>query len=224
MAVDSGSTAFIIVCAALVNFMTPGLAFFYGGLVRQQNVLTIIMQNFVAMGLVTMIWVVWGFSLCFGKSGKMFGSPATYAMLSNIEDLDGDIPGLAFARASAPPNESAARAKPHRAAKIIAASLLVRLFRGAHGARVRRGASPPPFPRNPRRILPRMRELVHASSRVPDGDVCFRGSLRESLFRALRPGVVVSAPTDRPPRFPAPFPPRAHEQSSRACSPSSRPR
>jgi len=163
MAVDSGSTAFIIVCAALVNFMTPGLAFFYGGLVRQQNVLTIIMQNFVAMGLVTMIWVVWGFSLCFGKSGKMFGSPATYAMLSNIEDLDGqvgDIPGLAFARASAPPNESAARAKPHRAAKIIATSLLVRLFRGAQPARVRRGASPPPFPRNPRRILPHMRELV----------------------------------------------------------------
>ena len=79
MSIDSGSTAFIIVCAALVNFMTPGLAFFYGGLVRQQNVLTIIMQNFVAMGLVTMIWVVWGFSLCFGKSGKMFGSPATYA-------------------------------------------------------------------------------------------------------------------------------------------------
>ena len=120
MAVDSGSTAFIIVCAALVNFMTPGLAFFYGGLVRQQNVLTIIMQNFVAMGLVTMIWVVWGFSLCFGKSGKMFGSPATYAMLSNIEDLDGDIPGLAFARASAPPKrirrarETAPRRENHR--------------------------------------------------------------------------------------------------------------
>jgi len=95
--IDPGSTAFIIVCAALVNFMTPGLAFFYGGLVRQQNVLTIIMQNFVAMGLVTIIWVVWGFSLCFGKSGKLFGDPSSYAMLSNIEDLDGSIPGLAFA-------------------------------------------------------------------------------------------------------------------------------
>ena len=107
MLIDSGSTGFIIVCAALVNFMTPGLAFFYGGLVRQQNVLTIIMQNFVAMGFVTIIWVVWGFSLCFGKSGKLFGNPSSYAMLSNIEDLDPTeepgIPGLVFARASSSP-------------------------------------------------------------------------------------------------------------------------
>ena len=107
MLIDSGSTAFIIVCAALVNFMTPGLAFFYGGLVRQQNVLTIIMQNFVAMGFVTIIWVVWGFSLCFGKSGKVFGNPSSYAMLSNIEDMDpteeAGIPGLVFARASSSP-------------------------------------------------------------------------------------------------------------------------
>ena len=113
MLIDSGSTGFIIVCAALVNFMTPGLAFFYGGLVRQQNVLTIIMQNFVAMGFVTIIWVVWDFSLCFGKSGKLFGNPSSYAMLSNIEDLDGSgsnleeeqggIPGLVFARASSSP-------------------------------------------------------------------------------------------------------------------------
>lgn len=107
---DSGSTGFIIVCMALVNLMTPGLAFFYGGLVRQQNVLTIIMQNFVSMGLVTMIWIVWGFSLCFGESGKLIGNPSTYAMLSNIEDhamhgsrddngalQSGGIPGLAFA-------------------------------------------------------------------------------------------------------------------------------
>ena len=107
MLIDSGSTGFIIVCAALVNFMTPGLAFFYGGLVRQQNVLTIIMQNFVAMGFVTIIWVVWGFSLCFGKSGKLFGNPSSYAMLSNIEDLDPTeepgIPGLVFACASSSP-------------------------------------------------------------------------------------------------------------------------
>lgn len=113
---DSGSTGFIIVCMALVNLMTPGLAFFYGGLVRQQNVLTIIMQNFVSMGLVTMIWIVWGFSLCFGESGKLIGNPSTYAMLSNIEDhamhgkrdvngalQSGGIPGLAFAGASLTP-------------------------------------------------------------------------------------------------------------------------
>ena len=58
-AIDSGNTAFIIMSMALVNLMTPGLAFFYGGLVRQQNVLTIIMQNYVSMGLITIVWVIW---------------------------------------------------------------------------------------------------------------------------------------------------------------------
>ena len=104
MAIDAGSTGFIIICMALVNFMTPGLAFFYGGLVRQQNVLTMIMQNFVSMGIVTMIWIVWGFSLCFGKSGKLIGDPSSYAMLSNIEDMDGAIPGVVFAGTSHPPS------------------------------------------------------------------------------------------------------------------------
>ena len=79
MAIDSGATAFIIISMALVNLMTPGLAFFYGGLVRQQNVLTIIMQNFVSMGLVTIIWVIWGFSLCFGEGGVVIGNPVTLA-------------------------------------------------------------------------------------------------------------------------------------------------
>lgn len=145
---DSGSTAFIIVCAALVNFMTPGLAFFYGGLVRQQNVLTIIMQNFVAMGLVTMIWVVWGFSLCFGKSGKMFGSPATYAMLSNIEDRDGEIPGLAFARASAPETIRRARETAPRRENNRGESSRSPLPRRAARARPTRRV-PPAFPPQP---------------------------------------------------------------------------
>ena len=97
MAIDSGATAFIIVSMALVNLMTPGLAFFYGGLVRQQNVLTIIMQNFVSMGLVTIIWVIWGFSLCFGEGGVVIGNPGTHAMLTDMYKWDGDIPGLVFA-------------------------------------------------------------------------------------------------------------------------------
>lgn len=100
MSMDSGSTAFIIVSMALVNLMTPGLAFFYGGLVRQQNVLTIIMQNFVSMGLVTIIWIVWGFSLCFGESGSVIGNPSTHAMLTDMYKWDDTIPGLVFAGAS----------------------------------------------------------------------------------------------------------------------------
>ncbi|MBN7772151.1 ammonium transporter [Clostridium aminobutyricum] len=64
--INSGDTAFIIICAALVCLMTPGLAFFYGGLVSRKNVLTIMMQSFVSMGVVTVIWFVFGFSLAFG--------------------------------------------------------------------------------------------------------------------------------------------------------------
>ena len=66
--INTGDTAFILVSAALVMLMTPGLAFFYGGLVRRKNVLTIMMQNFISMGIVTIIWVLGGFSLAFGDS------------------------------------------------------------------------------------------------------------------------------------------------------------
>src|ERR1700690_1232301 len=65
--IDTGATALVLVSAALVMLMTPGLAFFYGGLVRRKNVLTIMMQSFVSMGIVTAIWVFGGFSLAFGK-------------------------------------------------------------------------------------------------------------------------------------------------------------
>jgi ammonium transporter, Amt family len=66
--VNSGDTAFVLVSAALVCLMTPGLAFFYGGLVRRKNVLAIMMQSFISMGVVTIIWVLFGYSLAFAKS------------------------------------------------------------------------------------------------------------------------------------------------------------
>ena len=65
--INTGDTAFVLISAALVCLMTPGLAFFYGGLVRRKNVLAIMMQSFIAMGVVTTIWVAFGFSLAFGK-------------------------------------------------------------------------------------------------------------------------------------------------------------
>lgn len=71
MNIDSGDTAFVLISAALVALMTPGLAFFYGGLVRRKNVLSIMMQSFISMGVVTIIWVLVGFSLAF--SGDNFG-------------------------------------------------------------------------------------------------------------------------------------------------------
>ena len=66
---NSGDTAWVLVAAALVLFMTPGLAFFYGGMVRAKNVLGMLMQNFFSIGLISVIWVVVGFSLAFGKDG-----------------------------------------------------------------------------------------------------------------------------------------------------------
>ena len=64
--INPGDTALVVLSAALVCLMTPGLAFFYGGLVRRKNVLAIMMQSFISMGVVTIIWVFFGFSLAFG--------------------------------------------------------------------------------------------------------------------------------------------------------------
>jgi ammonium transporter, Amt family len=69
--INAGDTALVVLSAALVCLMTPGLAFFYGGLVRRKNVLAIMMQSFISMGIVTILWVAVGFSLSF--SGDNWG-------------------------------------------------------------------------------------------------------------------------------------------------------
>jgi ammonium transporter, Amt family len=72
---NAADTAFILLSAALVLLMTPGLAFFYGGLVRHRHVLTIMMQSFIAMGIVTIIWMLVGFSLAYsGDVGGVIGN------------------------------------------------------------------------------------------------------------------------------------------------------
>ncbi|MBR0599485.1 ammonium transporter [Clostridiales bacterium BAD-6] len=81
---NSGDTAFIIICAALVCLMTPGLAFFYGGLVSRKNVLTIMMQSFISMGVVTIIWVTIGFTLAFGPDVSGIIGGFKYAFLSGV--------------------------------------------------------------------------------------------------------------------------------------------
>jgi len=63
---SAGDTAFVLMSAALVMFMTPGLALFYGGMVRNKNVLGTLMQSFIVLGLITLEWVLWGYSLSFG--------------------------------------------------------------------------------------------------------------------------------------------------------------
>jgi Amt family ammonium transporter len=67
---DTGDTAWMLTSTALVLFMTPGLAFFYGGMVRSKNVLGMLMQNFFAMGLIAVIWAIVGFTLVFGDFGN----------------------------------------------------------------------------------------------------------------------------------------------------------
>jgi ammonium transporter, Amt family len=73
--INAGDTGFVLLCAALVMVMTPGLAFFYGGLVRRKNFLAIMMQSFISMGVVTVIWVSVGYSLAFsGNVGGVIGN------------------------------------------------------------------------------------------------------------------------------------------------------
>jgi len=72
---DTGNTGFMLLCTSLVMLMTPGLAFFYGGLVGRKNVLAIMMQSFVSMGWTTVIWFAVGYSLCFsGGAGGVIGN------------------------------------------------------------------------------------------------------------------------------------------------------
>ena len=79
MPIDSGDTAWILACSALVLLMTPGLAFFYGGLSRRKNSTATIMYSFMAMGLVGVVWVLWGYSLAFGPDVGGWG------LIGNLE-------------------------------------------------------------------------------------------------------------------------------------------
>lgn len=85
--IDSGATAWMLTSAALVLLMIPGLAMFYGGLVRTKNVLGTMMHSFAAMGIMTVLWVICGYSMAFGPNilGGWFGWSADYFMLSGID-------------------------------------------------------------------------------------------------------------------------------------------
>ena len=88
---DSGSIAWMLTCSALVLLMTPGLAFFYGGLVRRKNVVSTIMYSFICMGLVSVIWVLWGYTLSFGEGGGyLIGSLNNFA-LRGVDSPDDQV-------------------------------------------------------------------------------------------------------------------------------------
>lgn len=98
--INSGDTAFMLVSTMLVMFMTPGLGLFYGGLVRSKNVLSIILQSFISLGIVSMIWVFYGYSLAFGPDIKGLIGNFDWAFLNGVGLSPGtyskNIPHLLF--------------------------------------------------------------------------------------------------------------------------------
>ena len=96
--IDTGDTAWVLASAALVLFMTPGLALFYGGMVRSKNVLAMLMQNVFAMGIVTVLWVIVGYSLAFGGAGNAgwLGNLDFVGLRDIGSQVSGTIPSLAL--------------------------------------------------------------------------------------------------------------------------------
>ena len=95
--IDTGSTAWILTASALVLLMTPGLAFFYGGLVRAKNVINTIMLSFIAMAVASIVWVLWGYSLAFGTGSSLVGDLEFIGLRGiGVTDVDGGIPVLLF--------------------------------------------------------------------------------------------------------------------------------
>ena len=98
---DTGDTAWVLTSAALVLFMTPGLALFYGGMVRSKSVLNMMMMSFGSLALIGVLWILFGYSLAFGDDigGGLLGNPTDYWGLSGLmseKSLVATIPSLAF--------------------------------------------------------------------------------------------------------------------------------
>ena len=83
--IDSGDTSWMLVSSAFVLLMTPGLAFFYGGMVNVKNIISTMLQSFVALGVITIVWIFVGFSLSFGDSfNGIIGDPRTFLFFDNV--------------------------------------------------------------------------------------------------------------------------------------------
>ena len=98
--IDTGATAWILTSAALVLLMTPGLALFYGGMVRAKSVLNMMMMSFGALALISVLWVLYGYSMAFGNDigGGLLGNPLEYLGLKGLmaEDPEATYPAMAF--------------------------------------------------------------------------------------------------------------------------------
>jgi ammonium transporter, Amt family len=100
---STGDTAWMLTATALVLLMTPGLGFFYGGMIHPRHIISTILQSYIAMGIVSVLWIVVGFSMAFGDSiGGIIGNPATFFMFRGVHghtdpDLAPTIPLALFA-------------------------------------------------------------------------------------------------------------------------------
>ena len=99
--IDSGDTGFMIICTALVLLMTPGLAFFYGGMVRRKNVVNTMMTSIFVIGIAMVMWILFGSSLVFGNDHLGIIGDLSFLGLSNVGTTPGNyastIPDLGFA-------------------------------------------------------------------------------------------------------------------------------
>lgn len=85
--INSGDTAWMLAATALVLLMTPGLAYFYGGMIDTKNIISTMLQSFIAMGVISVVWIVVGFSLAFGESeGGIIGNPTTFFLMHGVLD------------------------------------------------------------------------------------------------------------------------------------------
>ncbi len=96
--ISAGDTAWVLMSAAMVMLMTPGLGFFYGGLVNRKNVLSTLMHSFFALAIVSLVWVLWGYTLAFGPTmGGVIGGLDFFALHGiGPNDATGTIPTMAF--------------------------------------------------------------------------------------------------------------------------------
>lgn len=123
--INTGDTAFILLAAALVMFMTPGLALFYAGMVRSKNVLATVMQSFVMLGVITILWILFGYSLAFG--------PDKFGLIGDLSWVG--LKGVGFA-----PNPDYAATVPHEAFMIyqgMFAIITPALITGAFAERIK---------------------------------------------------------------------------------------
>ena len=123
--ISAGDTAFVLMSAALVMFMVPGLALFYGGMVRSKNVLATIMQSFIALGIINILWILFGYSLAFG--------PDNFGLIGGLDWVGLRGVGLA-------PNPDYAATIPHQAFMVFQAMFAIitpALITGAFAERIK---------------------------------------------------------------------------------------